>query len=81
MISDSLKQSLGALTNTFNGKQYAEGIYGVGPELANLKIAFGNSTASGSKAAAIGGTSGKPFSFYYQPTYFNIRGSVYDTAR
>ena len=64
----------------FNKQEFAKGIYGVGLELANLNISFGNSKASGNKVSVIGGT-GKPFSFYYQPTYFNIRGSVYDTAR
>lgn len=64
----------------FNKQEFANGIYGVGLELANLNISFGSSTANGNKVSAIGGT-GKPFSFYYQPTYFNIRGSVYDTAR
>lgn len=49
---------------------YEPDIYGVGLELANLKIGFGN----------IGKTNPQCISFFYQPTYFNVRGSVYDTA-
>ena len=69
-----------SMTN-LNGKKYAEGIYGIGLELANLNISFGSSTAQGTHSNGVIGNTGKPFSFYYQPTYFNIRGSVYDTAR
>lgn len=57
------------------------GIYGVGVELANLKISFGaQATLDDETMPVIGGSNGSPISFYYQPTFFNIRGSVYDTA-
>lgn len=58
---------------------YADGIYGVGVELANMPIYMHN-PATG---ATIGttGTNCTRVSFFYQPTYFNIRGSVFDTAR
>lgn len=49
---------------------YEPEIYGVGLELANLKIGFGK----------IGKDNPQCISFFYQPTYFNVRGSVYDTA-
>lgn len=54
---------------------YAKGIYGIGVELANLNFTFGD------KSGGEEPIEGKPVSFYYQPTYFNIRGSVFDTAR
>lgn len=58
---------------------YADGIYGIGVELANMPIYMHN-PATG---ATIGttGTNCTRVSFFYQPTYFNIRGSVFDTAR
>lgn len=54
---------------------YANGIYGVGLEIANLKFEFGSITSRDASGNETG------WSFFYQPTYFNIRGSVYDTAR
>lgn len=61
---------------------YANDIYGVGLELANLKVSFGTGSVNlGSGTLQPIGGAGKPISFYYQPTYFNVRGSVYDTAR
>lgn len=55
--------------------EYAPGIYGVGLELANLKFEFGTITSKDANGDETG------WSFFYQPTYFNVRGSVYDTAR
>lgn len=54
---------------------YAPGVYGVGLELANLKFEFGTITSKDANGDETG------WSFFYQPTYFNVRGSVYDTAR
>ena len=45
-------------------------------ELANVPIHFG-STVEGTGMI---GNDNSRLSFYYQPTYFNVRGSVYDTT-
>ncbi len=55
---------------------YEPKIYGAGLELANVPIHFG-STVEGTGMI---GNDNSRLSFYYQPTYFNVRGSVYDTT-
>lgn len=59
----------------------SEDIYGAGLELTNLKIKFGFKYGSDSGKSEVIDTGDEGLSFFYQPTYFNIRGSVYDTAR
>lgn len=58
---------------------YEPGIYGIGLELANLHIKFGVPNDN-TDNKIIENDSGA-WSFFYQPTYYNIRGSVFDTAR
>lgn len=58
---------------------YEPGIYGMGLELANLRIKFGIPNDN-TDNKIIENDSGA-WSFFYQPTYYNIRGSVFDTAR
>lgn len=65
-------------------QEYAEGIYGIGLELANVPIHFGSeleTKQSNSKyCKSVIGSATERRSFFYQPTYFNVRGSVYDTT-
>ena len=63
-------------------KTYSEEIYGMGVELRiPVHMSNANSCATGSKSIKSTDEHNKKVSFLYQPTYFNIRGSVYDTAR
>lgn len=63
-------------------KTYSEEIYGMGVELRiPVHMSNANSCATGSKSIKSTDEPNKKVSFFYQPTYFNIRGSVYDTAR
>lgn len=55
---------------------YEPKIYGAGLELANVPIHFGSAT----EGTGMIGNDNSRLSFYYQPTYFNVRGSVYDTT-
>lgn len=78
-----LKEWSKKLKHDYN-QQYSEGIYGVGLELANVPIHFGSeieTQQSNSKyCKKVIGSSSERRSFFYQPTYFNVRGSVYDTT-
>lgn len=82
-VDKILKEWSTELKNDYN-QQYSEGIYGIGLELANVPIHFGSeieTQQSNSKyCKKVIGSSSERRSFFYQPTYFNVRGSVYDTT-
>lgn len=66
------------------GQEYTAAIYGIGLELANVPIHFGSkieaNQSSKDYCTDVIGSDVTRRSFFYQPTYFNVRGSVYDTT-
>lgn len=66
------------------GQEYTAAIYGIGLELTNVPIHFGstveNQQSTSDYCKNVIGSDSDRRSFFYQPTYFNVRGSVYDTT-